>query len=148
MILGLTWKTYEEKLNELNLLSLEERCEGADRIQTFKIIYGFSDVKPATRFKNINHNRVTRMANDLLNLEIQNSRSSIRNNLFTFRVPRKWNSIPQEVKQSTTVKSSNETMINSDNIREMLIQDYQSKSIRTIISIIITLYGFLRIIQQ
>lgn len=103
MISGLTGKTYMEKLIELKLLSLEERRERADMIQTFKIIHGFSDVNPATWFRKINHNRVTRMANDPLNLEIQTSRTSIRNNFFSLRVPRKWNSIPQEVKQSTTV---------------------------------------------
>ena len=103
MISGLTGKTYMEKLIELKLLSLEERRERADMIQTFKIIHGFSDVNPATWFRKINHNRMTRMANDPLNLEIQTSRTSIRNNFFSLRVPRKWNSIPQEVKQSTTV---------------------------------------------
>ena len=92
-----------EKLIELKLLSLEERRERADMIQTFKIIHGFCDVNPATWFRKINHNRMTRMANDPLNLEIQNSRTSIRNNFFSLRIPRKWNSIPQEVKQSTTV---------------------------------------------
>ena len=101
MMSGLTGKTYMEKLIELKLLSLEERCE---MIQTFKIIHGFCDVNPATWFfRKINHNRVTRMANDPLNLEIQNSMTSIRNNFFSLRVPRKWNSIPQEVKQLTTV---------------------------------------------
>ena len=36
-----------EKLIELKLLSLEERCKRADMIQTFKIIHGFCDVNPA-----------------------------------------------------------------------------------------------------
>ena len=103
MISGLTGKTYEKKLNELNLLSHVERCERADIIQTFKIILGFSDVNPATWFRKINHNRVKRMANDQLNLEIQNSKTNIRNNFFSFRVPRKWNSFLHEVKQSTTL---------------------------------------------
>ena len=99
MMSGLTGKTYMKKLIELKLLSLEERHERADMIQTFKIIHGFCDVNPATWFRKINHNRVTRMANDPLNLEIQNSRTSFRNNFFSLRVPRKWNSIPQEVKK-------------------------------------------------
>ena len=77
MISGLTRITYMEKLVELKLLSLKERRERADMIQTFKIIHGFCDVNPAIWFRKINHNRVTRMANDPLNLEIQNSRTSI-----------------------------------------------------------------------
>ena len=68
MISGLTGKTYMEKLIELKLLSLEERRERADMIQTFKIIHGFCDVNPATWFRKVNHNRVTRMANNPLNL--------------------------------------------------------------------------------
>ena len=74
---------------ELKLLSLEERHERADMIQTFKIIHGFCEINPATWFRKINHNRVTRIANDPLNLEIQNSRTSFRNNFFGLRVPRK-----------------------------------------------------------
>ena len=75
MISGLTGKTYVEKLNELNFRSLEENRERADMIQTFKIIHGFSDVNPATWFRKINHNRVTRMAIDpvkLGNTKLQN----------------------------------------------------------------------------
>ena len=40
-----------KKLIELKLLSLEERRERADMIQTFKLIHGFSDVNPATWFR-------------------------------------------------------------------------------------------------
>ena len=75
MISALTGKTYVEKLNELNLLSLEENRERADIIQTFKIIHGFCDVNPPTWFRKINHNRVTRLTNDsvkLGNTKLQN----------------------------------------------------------------------------
>ena len=43
MISGLHSESYEEKLKELNLLSLKKRRERADTIQTFKILQGFSD---------------------------------------------------------------------------------------------------------
>ena len=43
MISGLNSESYEEKLKELNLLSLKKRRERADTIQTFKILQGFSD---------------------------------------------------------------------------------------------------------
>ena len=72
------------------MVSLEERHERADMIQAFKIIHGFSDVNTAAWFRKINYNRVTRMANDLLNVEIQNSRTSISISIL-------------KVKQSTTV---------------------------------------------
>ena len=76
-------------------------------IQTFKIIHGFSDVNPvaATWFRKINHNRVSRMANDPLNLNFELGNTKLQNNFFSLRVPRKRNSIPQEVKQSSTVSA-------------------------------------------
>ena len=37
MVSGLSGKTYEEKLAELNIQSLEERRVGGDMIQTWKI---------------------------------------------------------------------------------------------------------------
>ena len=57
-------------LTEKNIYGaeLEKIHEQADMIQTFKIMNGFCDVNPATWFRKINHNRVTRMANDPLNL--------------------------------------------------------------------------------
>ena len=103
MISGLHGKSYEEKLKELNLLSLKERRERADMIQTFKILQGFSDVNPATWFSRINHSRATRNAADPLNLEIQISRTNVRSNFYSVRVPRKWNLIPSDIKESSTV---------------------------------------------
>ena len=61
--------------------------------------------------------------------KVQNSGTSIRNKFFSLRVPRKWNSIPQEVKQSTTVNIFKRSYKNSDSIREMLMQDYQLQSL-------------------
>ncbi len=44
MILGLKGATYEEKLAELGLTSLEERRHETDMLQTFKILRGFDRV--------------------------------------------------------------------------------------------------------
>ena len=60
MISGLHGESYEEKLKKLTLLSLKERRERADMIQTFKILQGFSDVNPATLLSRINDSPVTR----------------------------------------------------------------------------------------
>ena len=103
MISGLHGESYEEKLKELTLLSLKERRERADMIQTFKTLQGLSDVNPGTWFSRINHSRVTRNATDPLNLEIQISRTYVRSNFYSVRVPRKWNLIPSDIKESSTV---------------------------------------------
>jgi len=42
--------TYEEKLKELNLQTLENRRKRADMIQTFKIVNGFYNVDKNTCF--------------------------------------------------------------------------------------------------
>ena len=86
MISGLHSESYEEKLKELDLLSLKERRERADMIQTFKILQGFSDVNPSTWFS-----------------RIQISRTNVRSNFYSVRVPRKGNSIPSVIKESATV---------------------------------------------
>ena len=104
MIFGLHSESYEEKLKELNLLSLKERKERADMIQAFKILQGFSDVNPSTWFSRFNHSRVTRNATDPSNLEIQvKSRTNVRSNYCNVRVPRKWILIPSVIKETSTV---------------------------------------------
>ena len=45
MISGLKGKTYQEKLRELNLMSLEERRTRFDMIKVFKTIHGIDMVE-------------------------------------------------------------------------------------------------------
>ena len=46
MIVGLRSKTYEDKLIELGLTTLEIRRKRYDLVQTFKILNGFDKVNP------------------------------------------------------------------------------------------------------
>jgi hypothetical protein len=46
MVSGLKGKTYEEKLLELGLTTMEERRHQADMTQPFKIIHGIDNVAP------------------------------------------------------------------------------------------------------
>ncbi len=48
MVSGLKGQSYEEKLLELNLPSLEERRLQADMVQTFKIVKGIDRVDHRT----------------------------------------------------------------------------------------------------
>ena len=50
MDLGVKGKTYEEKLKELGLTTLEERRVRGDMIEVFKIMHGFNDVSRDTWF--------------------------------------------------------------------------------------------------
>ena len=62
MVSGLDGKTYEEKLKECGLTTLEERRERGDMIQVWKTLHGQVDVDPTTLFTmaNVNSLQITR----------------------------------------------------------------------------------------
>lgn len=68
MVSGLQGRTYEDRLIELDMLSLEGRRKLYDMVQTFKIIRGFDDVRYSTWFTLVwdNPRRVTRQTSDPL----------------------------------------------------------------------------------
>ncbi len=69
MVSGLKGQSYEEKLLELNLPSLEERRLQADMVQTFKIVKGIDRVDHRTWFQlAADGGRATRSADCPLNL--------------------------------------------------------------------------------
>lgn len=105
MISGLQGSTYEERLLELGLLSLEDRRIQYDLVQSFKIIRGFDDVSPDTWFNLVGDNptRVTRHSNDPLNISRKNPRTEIRRNFFSNRVIDHWNVLPSELKSASSV---------------------------------------------
>jgi hypothetical protein len=72
MISGLEGKTYEARLKEVGLLSLEERRRQVDMVQTYKIVTGKDMVKSETWFQSVTvTGRATRSANDPLNVRPQ-----------------------------------------------------------------------------
>jgi hypothetical protein len=107
MVSGLQGDTYEAKLKDLGLLSLEDRRTKYDLVQTFKIIRGFDDVKSDTWFSLVGENpaRLTRHSNDPLNINTRHPRCEIRKNFFSNRVIDKWNYLPSDLKNSVTVTS-------------------------------------------
>ena len=54
MVAGLKGRTYQDKLREVGLTSLEERRERGDMIQTFRIIQGIDNVEVGTWFSMAN----------------------------------------------------------------------------------------------
>ena len=106
MISGLKGATYEEKLREIGLTTLEERRHQADMLQAFKIIRGFDKVDSTTWFQRVDASiRTTRSAADPLNLRPQAARLETRRNFFSNRVVEAWNAIPGDIKRSKTVSS-------------------------------------------
>ena len=110
MVAGLKGRTYEEKLKEVGLTSLEDRRERGDMIQTFKIIQGLDQVEVGTWFTMASERdregaSNTRHSNDTTRLEEGTSNLDIRRNFFSQRVPAMWNSLPQCTRQKNTVLS-------------------------------------------
>ena len=88
MISGLQGKSYEDRLLELNMLTLEGRRLLYDMVQTFKIIRGYDDVNLMTWFSLVGDNptRITRQTSDPINIVRPIVRNEIRRSFFSVRV--------------------------------------------------------------
>jgi len=106
MVSGLRADTYEERLRELGLTTLEERRHQADIIQTFKILHKKDSVRGETWFTMASEaNRATRRTADPLNLMQQPARLDIRRNFYSSRVVERWNEVPASLKQDKSVNA-------------------------------------------
>ena len=99
MVSGLKPGTYEEQLQEMGLLSLEERRHQQDMAMVHKILSDKNGVRRETWFSMAAGGaRVTRATEDPLNIRPKNSRLEIRRNFFSQRIPAAWNAIPASLK--------------------------------------------------
>jgi hypothetical protein len=106
MISGLQGKSYEEKLKELGITTLEERRHQSDMVQTYKILHGHDKVKSDTLFVRADQSNVqTRSATGPMNLRHQAARLEVRRNFFSQRVVENWNKVPTNIKMACTVNS-------------------------------------------
>ena len=107
MVINMRGKTYEERLLEANMTTLETRRHRGDLIQMYRIMSGKDDVSPNTWFQTMADNRGdgvgTRQATGLYNVFPKQGNSEFRANFFSQRVVAPWNSLPNWVKQSSTV---------------------------------------------
>jgi hypothetical protein len=84
MVQGLAGRTYEERLKEMDMVTLEERRHQLDMLQTFKIVKGKDDVKLETWFELVGaRDRATRATADPLNMRIPAPRLEVRRNFFS-----------------------------------------------------------------
>ncbi len=104
-VTGLAGRSYEERLGELGMVTLEERRHQADMAQVYKILHGKDRVDPASWFEMAaSRERMTRRAADPLNLAAKHCRLDMRRNFFSQRVVNRWNIIPAELKNARTVQ--------------------------------------------
>jgi hypothetical protein len=94
MVSGLKGATYEEKLEELDMLTLKERKAQADMVQVFKILHRHDNVDKGQWFNMACERGVrTRLATGVLNLTKPRCNTEIRANFFSVRVKECWNKV-------------------------------------------------------
>ena len=108
MVAGLRGRTYEQKLMEVGLTTLEERRIRGDMIQTSRILNGIDQVEASTWFTMAtDRDRAgaahTRHSTDTTRIVEGVSKIDVRKNFFSQRVPRYWNSLPETTRQQQTV---------------------------------------------
>ena len=102
---GLQGLTYEEKLKELGICTLEERRHRSDMAMVHRIL-SEEDTMAAELFEMAAAGgRRTRVAADPLNVVVKHGRLDIRKNFFSIRVTEPWNNVPAEIKRSRTPAS-------------------------------------------
>ena len=107
MISGLRAQSYEDKLSELDLMSLEDRRTRGDLIQTWKILHGVDNVSEGTWFTRLHSTSVrdTRASSSPYTLVQNPANSEQRRNMFSYRVVRSWNSLPLKVQSSVSINA-------------------------------------------
>ena len=102
-ISGLRASTYEDKLKELRMPSLQERRNEVDMVQTYKIVMGVDAVNSEQWFQRADSRRPTRNNVVRHNLVPNRSHHEYRRQFFSSRVVDRWNNLPTEVREASTV---------------------------------------------
>ena len=102
-ITGLRATTYEDKLKELGMPSLQERRTEIDMVQNYKIVTGVDTVNSELWFERADSRRTTRNNAVRHNLVPKRSHHEYRRNFFSQRVVETWNLLPAEMREAATV---------------------------------------------
>lgn len=101
LVAGLRNLSYEQRLERLNLTTLEERRRRGDLIETFKLLKGKESIGYQQFFQR-DHNPHGLRGNDM-KLFVPAVRTELRKNFFSHRVLKAWNGLPQSVVEVDTV---------------------------------------------
>ena len=104
-VTGLQSRSYEERLVELGMETLEKRRLDQDLVQAYKILKEVDNVDKSTWFQQVPADRIqhTRATEGGHNIVRTNSRLELRRNFFSQRVAERWNALPQKAKEARTV---------------------------------------------
>ena len=105
-VTNLKAKTYEDRLRELQLDTLEERRKRGDLLQTYRVLTSKDNVDPTTWFQLCQRKEgevTTRQTGGHLNVVPQQWKGEIRRNFWSVRVVEPWNSLPDSVKKAESL---------------------------------------------
>ena len=106
MVVGLRSSTYEGKLRELNLPSLQERRIRGDSIQVWKYVHGVNCGGDNLLNKaNVDHSRITRNTSKEWNITRSCAHKEVRKNFFVSRCVDGWNKLPESVQNAESIDS-------------------------------------------
>ena len=117
-VANLRGKTYNDRLRELNLDTLEDRRQRGDLIQAYRTLSNKDNVDPSTFFDMYESKEggvITRQKGGLKNIVPNSWKGEVRHNFWSVRVVAPWNALPDQVKGVDTLDSFKNSL---DNIRE------------------------------
>ena len=121
MVTNFRGKTYEEKLAEAGMTTLEERRRRGDLLQAYRVLNEVDSVDPSLWFTMAKHREdgpaaeATRQSAGFMNIKRGEGRNEIRKNFWSQRVIDPWNTLPDEVKQAETLNAFKNGI---DNLRQ------------------------------
>ena len=101
---GLKGQSYEEKLTELGLHSLQDRRREIDMVQTYKIVNNIDSENSEEWFSRADTRRPTNNTSGRDNLIKKRGQHEYRTNFFSIRVTEDWNELPDNVKSAKSVQ--------------------------------------------
>jgi len=106
IITDISTLSYDERLDALDMDSLEERRRRGDLIQCYKVMNGHGDIDPDTWFSFVrarhDMNTRTHAADHIL---LEKCQRNVRKNFYTNRVAKDWNELPFEVKNACSTNA-------------------------------------------